>query len=108
MGADNFEYVSAALHDPLTVRAMLEDYRAGMGIDLEHDRQDRARGRRIECPTLVAWSLHDDLEELHGDPVAIWRAWVDGPLEGVTFDSGHHVAEEAPEEVAAALAAFLR
>ena len=60
------------------------------------------------CPTLVGWSLQDDLEELHGDPVAIWRAWVDGPLEGVTFDSGHHVAEEAPEEVAAALAAFLR
>ena len=53
-------------------------------------------------PTLVGWSLQDDLEELHGDP--IWRS---GP-DGVTIDSGHHMAEEAPEEVAAALAAFLR
>ena len=69
---------------------------------------DRAAGRLVACPTLVGWSLQDDLEELHGDPVAIWRSWVTGPLEGATIDSGHHMAEEAPEEVAAALAAFLR
>ena len=74
MGAGNFEYVSAALHDPLTVRAMLEDYRAGMGIDLEHDRQDRARGRRIQCPTLVAWSIQDDMEDLYGDLVPLLAA----------------------------------
>ena len=31
--------------------AMLEDYRAGASIDLEHDRADR--DRRVEMPTLV-------------------------------------------------------
>ena len=33
--------------------AMLEDYRAGASIDLEHDRADR--DRRVEMPTLVVW-----------------------------------------------------
>ena len=87
---------------------MVGEYRAGANVDRYDEAADRAAGRRVTCPTLVGWSLQDDLEELHGDPVAIWRAWVDGPLERVTFDSGHHVAEEAPEAVAAALAAFLQ
>ena len=77
MGEENFDYVAAALHDPLTVRAMLEDYRAGLCVDPENDRVDRELGRAISCPTLVAWSVHDDLEHLYGDPAAIWRPWVD-------------------------------
>ena len=108
MGPENFEYVSEALHDPATVRAMLEDYRAGLGIDADHDRADRAAGHRITCPTLVAWSLHDDLEELHGDPVAIWRPWVDAAITAARIDSGHHMAEENPEQLAAELLAFAR
>jgi haloacetate dehalogenase len=85
---------------------MVEDYRAGLGIDREHDEADRAAGRRVACPTLVAWSIHDDLEELWGDPVAIWRDWADD-VRGATIDSGHHMAEEAPEQLAATLHDFL-
>jgi len=107
MGAENFDYVSAALHDPLTVRAMLEDYRAGMGIDVEHDREDRDRGRRIQCPTLVAWSVHDDMEDLYGDLVPLWEPWVGGPIARARIDSGHHMAEENPEQLAQVLAGFL-
>jgi haloacetate dehalogenase len=107
MGAGNFEYVSAALHDPLTVRAMLEDYRAGLGIDVEHDRDDLARGRRITCPTLVAWSMRDDMEELYGDLVPLWRPWVSAPITRARVDSGHHLAEENPHEVARVIADFL-
>ena len=90
---------------PETVHAMCEDYRAGLGVDREHDEADRAAGGRVRCPTLVAWSVHDDLEELWGDPVAIWRAWADD-VRGATIDSGHHMAEEAPEQLAAVLAGF--
>ena len=61
----------------------------------------------MSCPLLVAWSIQDDLEELHGDPVAIWREWATGPIDGVRIDSGHHMAEEAPDELAAALVKFL-
>lgn len=107
MGEENFDYVSAALHDPLTVRAMLEDYRAGLGVDLDHDRQDRADGRRIQCPTLVAWSVHDDMEQLYGDLVPLWEPWVSGPVSRARIDSGHHMAEENPEQLAQVLGDFL-
>ena len=85
---------------------MVEDYRAGLGIDRQHDDADRAAGRCVRCPTLVAWSVHDDLEDLWGDPIAIWREWADD-VRGATIDSGHHMAEEAPDELAAVLPGFL-
>jgi haloacetate dehalogenase len=106
MGDENLADYLRAIHDPDTVHAMCEDYRAGLGIDYEHDFADREAGRRIACPTLLGWSLQDDMEELYGDPLAVWRPWA-ADLEGVTIDSGHHMAEEAPEELAAALAGFL-
>ena len=108
MGAENFEYVSAALHDPHTVRAMLEDYRAGLGIDVEHDRRDRADGRTIRCPTLVAWSVRDDMEDLYGDLLPLWQPWVSGTLTRARIDSGHHMAEENPEQLGRVLGDFVR
>ncbi|TDD88331.1 alpha/beta hydrolase [Actinomadura darangshiensis] len=95
-----------ALHDPQTVHGMLEDYRAGLGIDRRHDEADRAAGRRIQCPTLVLWSQKDDLEDLYGDPREIWRAWAPD-LRGHPIDSGHHMAEEAPADLANAIGTFL-
>jgi haloacetate dehalogenase len=105
MGEEAFADYRRAIHDPETVHAMCEDYRAGLGIDRQHDDADRAAGRRVSCPTLIAWSIHDDLEELWGDPVAIWREWA-GDVRGATIDSGHHMAEEAPEQLAAVLGGF--
>jgi haloacetate dehalogenase len=105
MGEDAFADYHRAIHDPDTVHAMCEDYRAGLGIDREHDEADRAAGRRVRCPTLVAWSLRDDLEDLYGDPLAIWRDWADD-VRGATIDSGHHMAEEAPDQLAAVLGEF--
>lgn len=106
MGAEAHAEWLAAIRDPAVVRAMLEDYRAGVTVDREHEEADRSAGRRIGCPVLVEWSLRDDLEELHGDPVAIWRRWADD-VRGHSIDCGHHVAEEAPDELAAVLGAFL-
>jgi haloacetate dehalogenase len=96
-----------AIHDPATVRAMCEDYRAGLGIDREHDDADLAAGHRVACPVLVLWATRDDMEQLYGDPVAIWRRWAHD-VRGAPIASGHHLAEEAPDELAAALMAFLR
>jgi haloacetate dehalogenase len=106
MGEEAFADYRAAIHDPETVHAMVEDYRAGLGIDREHDEADLAAGRRVRSPTLVAWSVHDDLEDLWGDPVAIWRRWAHD-VRGARIDSGHHMAEEAPEQLAAVLLDFL-
>ena len=106
LGAENFADFRRAIHDPATVTAMLEDYRAGLGIDRAHDDADRASGRRIQCPTLVLWASRDDLQDLYGDVLGVWRDWaVD--LRGHAIDSGHHMAEDAPEELVAALRGFL-
>jgi haloacetate dehalogenase len=106
MGDENHDELMAAVSDPATVRAMLEDYRAGLTIDAAHDAADRAAGRRVERPVLVLWSSRDDLEELYGDPLAIWRTWADD-VRGRPIDSGHHMAEEAPDALVRALVDFL-
>jgi len=108
MGPENHADFLAAIRDPATVRAMLEDYRAGLGVDRAAEEADRAAGKRVGCPTLVLWSARDDLEELHGDPRTIWASWTTDLRGGGPIDSGHHMAEEAPAELAAALAGFLR
>ena len=78
----------------------------GLTVDREADDADRAAGRRISCPVLVEWSTRDDMEELYGDVVAVWRAaWADD-VRGIAIDSGHHVAEEAPDALTAALLDF--
>ena len=106
MGPENHADVWAALRDPAVVHAMAEDYRAGLGIDVEHDAADRDAGRRVGCPMLLLESADDDLD-LHGDPARIWAPWIAGPVQHRVIPSGHHQAEEAPQEVAEALLAFL-
>src|SRR5512132_3953991 len=64
MGAEAYQDYRRAIGDPDTVRAMMEDYRAGLGIDRQHDEADRAAGRRIGCPLLYLWAKRDDMEDL--------------------------------------------
>lgn len=105
MGQENYDEWRAATRNPEVVRTMLEDYRAGLTIDRRHEEEDQAAGVRIQCPALILWSLQDDLEDLYGDPVKIWRRWA-ADVRGHGFDSGHHVAEQAPEALASSLAGF--
>lgn len=106
MGAENYREYYEAIHDPDTVRAMLEDYRAGLGIDREHEEADRRAERKVRCPTLFLWSTGDDMEDLYGDPLAIWTLWADD-VRGLPIESGHHMAEDNPVALAAALSDFL-
>ncbi|MFF5760231.1 alpha/beta fold hydrolase [Streptomyces longwoodensis] len=105
MGRENHDEFREATRDPEVVRAMLEDYRAGLTVDRQHEEEDRAAGTRVRCPALILWSLRDDLEQLYGDPLRIWRDWATD-VRGHGIDSGHHVAEEAPQDLAAALGNF--
>jgi haloacetate dehalogenase len=106
MGEEAYADLRRALHNPDVVHAMLEDYRAGLGLDREHEEADRAAGNRIACPLLVVWASRDDTEELYGDPLPIWRAWADN-VDGLALESGHHMAEEVPDELAAAIRRFV-
>ena len=105
MGRENYDEWRQAIHNPEVVRAMLEDYRAGLTLDRLHEETDWAAGVRLRCPALILWSLRDDLEELYGDPVQIWRRWAND-VHGHGIESGHHMAEEAPASVAASLGDF--
>lgn len=107
MGHQNYEDYRRAIHDPATVHAMMEDYRAGLGIDRTHDEADRAAGRHVACPTLALWALNDDLEQLYGDVLALWRPWAPN-LTGRGLPCGHHMAEEAPELLTDQLRELLR
>jgi haloacetate dehalogenase len=106
MGQEAYEDLRESLNDPETVHAMVEDYRAGLGIDRLHDEQDRAVGKTIACPTLCLWSSRDDMELLYGNPLNIWRQWAP-KVTGYAIESGHHMAEEAPSALAQALVTFL-
>lgn len=106
MGKENYQDFYAAIHDPATVIGMLGDYRAGIAVDHLHDREDREAGRKIQCPLHVIWSLKDDLVDLYGDVLAVWQPWAELTVTGAGIDCGHHMAEEAPIELAEALKMF--
>jgi haloacetate dehalogenase len=96
-----------AIHDESVVHGMIEDYRAGLRIDRYHDAEGRAAGHQVNCPTFVLWSERDDMGRLYGNPRRIWEPWIAGGLRTGSISSGHHVAEEAPHDLATALSGFL-
>lgn len=96
----------AALRLPGTVTAICEDYRAATTIDLAHDRASRAAGERIACPLLALWGAKGKIGQWYV-PLEVWRSYASGPVSGHAVNSGHYLAEEAPDEVLAALDAFL-
>ncbi|BCH12973.1 hypothetical protein MesoLj131c_72310 (plasmid) [Mesorhizobium sp. 131-3-5] len=106
MGRDAYDELVTLIHDPTVIHGMVEDYRAGIRIDHRHDCEDRDAGRRVRCPMLCLWSLNDDLEQIYGDPISIWKHWADN-VGGYGIESGHHVAEENPAALAVAFKAFL-
>lgn len=95
----------ALLDDPEVVTAICEDYRAGAGIDREHDDADRGR-RRIECPLLALWSARGALPRFYGDVLDVWRPWA-RTVTGQGLPASHFLVEDQPEQVAELLATFL-
>jgi pimeloyl-ACP methyl ester carboxylesterase len=90
-------YLDACRH---AVPSIVADYRASAGIDVDHDRADRAAGRRLRMPVTV---LQQDWGAALGfDADALWRAWAPD-LRHVTVTAGHFMAEEAPAETAKAI-----
>jgi haloacetate dehalogenase len=90
--------------NPDTIRAICEDYRAGATIDLEHDAEDQGKGR-IGCPLLVLWGTRGSQPSF--DHLAIWREWAKD-VHGRGIDSGHFLAEEAPDDVYQELSKFFK
>jgi haloacetate dehalogenase len=107
MGEENHADVARVVANPAVRHAMCEDYRAGLGVDRAADDADRAAGHQIVSPLLVLWGSKDDLAELYDDDVlGVWRPWAPR-VTGHPINGGHHMAEEAPEELRRALIVFL-
>ncbi len=95
----------AAVRDPNMIRGMCEDYRAATGIDLVHDRESRAAGRKVQCPMLVLWGSKGKIEQWY-EPLDVWRQYCAAEVAGCSLPTGHYLAEEAPEAVIEQFEAF--
>ena len=91
---------------PAHIHSACEDYRASAGIDLEHDRESRARGGKIACDTLVLWGERGVVNRLF-QPLALWQAQCSAKVSGQAVPAGHFIPEELPELTAQALADFM-
>jgi haloacetate dehalogenase len=67
-------------------------------IDLDHDRQSRANGEKIRCPLLAVWGTKGKIHRWY-DALAIWRQYCANEVTGGGINSGHYIAEEAPDEL---------
>lgn len=90
---------------PGTARGLCEDYRAAAGIDLEHDRADRAAGLRLPMPLRVFWGAEGVVARCF-NPLAEWRLCAD-QVDGGSLPCGHYIPEEAPEALLEAVQGFL-
>ncbi len=76
-----------------TAHAICADYRASATIDLDHDRADRAQGRKLEQPLRVLWGQHGAVGQCF-DVLLLWRECAD-QVSGRSLACGHYIAEEA-------------
>ena len=96
--------------DPAARHAMIEDYRAGASVDLEHDAASAAAGHRIAAACLVLWGENSVVERNPTSPPDVWRPLATDPalVSGAAIPgAGHFLAEENHAATLAALQRFL-
>ncbi|MFG1626109.1 alpha/beta fold hydrolase [Kribbella sp. NPDC049227] len=98
------EYVDP-FRDQASVHAICEAYRAAATLDHNYDLIDLKAGRRILCPVLALWSRTSAVGRWY-DVLDVWKRWADDVVGG-SLAVGHFMPEEAPEETAEAIVAFL-
>jgi haloacetate dehalogenase len=103
---DALEDYYAAVRQPEMIRGMCEDYRAAATIDLKHDRATRAAGIKIQCPLMVMWGSKGKIGRWY-DALAIWQEYSSNKVTGGPIESGHYIAEEAPQELLKHLDSFI-
>jgi haloacetate dehalogenase len=89
-----------------TAESICADYRASAGIDLAHDREDVAAGRKLAQPLRVLWGEHGAVGR-NFDVLALWRERA-ATVEGRSLPCGHYIAEEAPQALLAEALQFFR
>jgi haloacetate dehalogenase len=86
------------------IHAVCEDYRAAVGIDLEHDEADLHV--KIAMPMLVLWGEKSHVNRSYR-PIEAWRERA-ADVRGRMLACGHYPSEQAPDETYAAMHDFFR
>ncbi|WP_399920424.1 alpha/beta fold hydrolase [Streptomyces kanamyceticus] len=104
----------AAIPDPVraaylrasaaAVPSIVADYRASAGVDIAHDQADLDAGSQLAMPVTVV--QQDWGAQLGYDAAQVWQAWAPD-LDHRLSRAGHFMAEEAPDEIAAAVRELL-
>lgn len=97
--------------EPHVIEASNEDYKAGATVDVDLQEEDQKAGKKIGVSTLLLIYSEGYIGSRYDLP-AEWKDWVE---EGVSIESlalgngiGHFGAEEAPEESAKKINAWLK
>lgn len=90
---------------PGAAHGMCEDYRAAAGIDLIHDREDIAAGKKLVMPTMVLWGEEGVIHQCF-KPLQEWQA-IAKDVVGGPVPCGHYISEEAPEILLQKIIPFL-
>lgn len=92
-----------------TLRYSAEDYASGAAPEATEQTEDQHNGKQIEVPTLVMFS-REKLGAMH-DVENVWKNWIKPGVEyqgiGIGDGVGHYLPEEACDEVANAIKAFV-
>ena len=89
-----------------TAHSICEDYRASGTIDLVQDREDVARGRKLQQSVKVLWGEHGAVGNCF-DVMALWRERAEN-VSGQSLPCAHYIAEEAPDLLLAQALAFFK
>ncbi|SDY28945.1 alpha/beta fold hydrolase [Citreimonas salinaria] len=93
----------AAWRNPAAIRAMCNDYRAAIDVDIADDARDR--GRRIKCPALVLYGADGAMARAM-DVAETWRPCLSN-MRTAVIDGGHFFPDQHPDATVAALRTFL-
>ncbi|SMX37712.1 alpha/beta fold hydrolase [Maliponia aquimaris] len=93
----------AAWGDPDCRRAMCDDYRAAIEIDVHHDAEDLAR--RVTCPALVLYGAVGAMARAYDVPAT----WADrlSDMRAEAIPGGHFFIDQSPGATVRALRGFL-
>jgi len=82
--------------NPAAIHAACEDYRAGAGIDLDHDAADW--DKKITCPVLALWAEKGTTGRFFNPVLDYWKQKALN-VRGRAMPGGHYLAEELPDQI---------
>jgi haloacetate dehalogenase len=90
---------------PQNIHGVCEDYRAGIGIDMDMDTADFEAGRKIDCPAAIYWGALSHTEKFY-DPAQVWPRYCSNIVRMRPMQCGHYPAEQVPDDVYSELSAL--